>query len=513
MNGLLKVDDMLRTHARLSPNAIGARDLSRTMSFADWNARSHRLANALLGAGLEKGDRLAVLAYNRLEWADIYVAAAISGLVVVPINFRLTAVEIGYIIADADVSAIIVEDALAEMIDENLDRIGAAGSRLFVIGSSRAGFREYETFLSEASSAPPPSAVSVNDPWCMMYTSGTTGNPKGAVRNHRGMSIMALMTCVEFRLNRRDTALLVMPMCHANSLNFFTACLCAGAQASIFSRSSFDPELCLRTLRDGITFSSLVPTHYAMMLDAPRTQTVAGVEKLLVSSSTAFPETKRAIIEMFPNSGLFELYGSTEAGWVTTLLPEEQFDHLGTVGREAIGSRPIRLLDDDGNEVPDGEPGELFSSSPYQFVGYWNLPDKTAEAFRGDYLSVGDIAVRDCDGFIRLIDRKKNLIVSGGENIYPAEIEQVLIGHPDIREVAVIGRPDRKWSETVVACIVPKPGVSPQPTAVVEWAKSRLAGYKRPREVIVLAPDEMPRNATGKIMHRKLRDMFQSRLE
>ena len=207
----------------------------------------------------------------------------------------------------------------------------------------------------------------------------------------------------------------------------------------------------------GITFSSLVPTHYAMLQDVPRPEGVTNVEKLLVSSATAFAETKQAILEMFPRSGLYELYGSTEAGWVTMLHPDEQFDHLGTVGREVVGSAPIRMLDDQGNEVPDGEPGELFSCSPYQFDGYWNLPEKTAEALRGDYLSVGDVAVREPDGFIRLIDRKKNLIVSGGENIYPSEVEQVLSNHPGVREVAVIGVSDPKWSERVVACVVSAP--------------------------------------------------------
>ena len=191
-----------------------------------------------------------------------------------------------------------------------------------------------------------------------------------------------------------------------------------------------------------MNFSSLVPTHYTMILEVTSTRRdLRSVEKLVISPAAAFAATERAFMEMFPNSGLYELYGSTEAGWVTTLRPEEQFDHLGTGGREVVGSAPIRLLDDDGNEVPDGEPGELYSSNPYRFQGYWNLPKQTADAFRGDCLSVGDIAFRDADGYIRLLDRKKTMIVSGGENIYPAEVEHFLSGHPDIREVAVVGVP------------------------------------------------------------------------
>jgi fatty-acyl-CoA synthase len=231
----------------------------------------------------------------------------------------------------------------------------------------------------------------------------------------------------------------------------------------------------------------------------------------MISSAPALADTKRAIMEMFPNSGLFELYGSTEAGWVTMLHPHEQFEKLGSVGREVVGSQPIRLLDDEGLEVPDGQPGELFSCSPYCFDGYWKNPEKTAEVLRGDYLTVGDIALRDEDGFIRLIDRKKNLIISGGENIYPSEVETVLGAHPAVRDVAVVGRPDPKWGESVQAAVVLRRGKTLDEAALIAWAKDRLAGYKRPREIVFLAPEEMPRNATGKILHRELRDLLAKR--
>ena len=358
--------------------------------------------------------------------------------------------------------------------------------------------------------------VAADDAWCLMYTSGTTGKPKGAIRSHRGMAMLALMTEVELGVNRDDDALLVMPMCHANSLNFFTAFLYCGATVTIFSRKSFDPALCLTTFSEtGATFTSLVPTHYSLMLDVPPAERSKGdfgrVEKLMISSAPATVETKRAVMEMFPNSGLFELYGSTEAGWVTFLRPDEQLDHLGTVGREVVGSAPIKFLDDDGNEVPDGEPGELFSCGPYCFDGYWNLPEATAEAFRGDYLSVGDIALRDEEGFIRLIDRKKNVIISGGENIYPSEVEAVLASHPGVQDAAVVGVPDPKWGELVTAAVVRRPGQELSETDLVDWARQRLAGYKRPRSVVFLGSDDMPRNATGKILHRELRAIVSER--
>ncbi len=509
--GLLHAGQVLEAHARLRPDAVGARDLERSLTYAAWSSRSRKLANGLQGLGLAKGDRVAVLAYNRVEWAEIYIAAALAGLVAVPINFRLTAVEASYIVQDSGSAAIIVEDALLDVIEQARDEGGLPDIPLIMIGDgARSGFLNYETLIDGAPGAAPSAVVTPDDPWCLMYTSGTTGNPKGAIRGHRGMAMLALMTDVEFRLHRGDNTLLVMPMCHANSLNFFSACVYAGAEMTIFSRASFDAELCLQTLNKGVTFSSLVPTHYSMMLDVPKARRpdTTSIEKLLVSSAPAFTETKRQIIEMFPNSGLYELYGSTEQGWATMLHPHEQFDHLGTVGREVIGSAPIRLLDDNGDEVPDGEAGELFSCSPYQFDGYWNLPEKTAEAMRGQYLSVGDVALRDPDGFIRLIDRKKNLIISGGENVYPSEVEQALITHPDVRDVAVIGVKDAKWSERVVAAVVLTPDATSDASSLMEWSRGHLAGFKRPREIVFLKPDQMPRNATGKILHRHLREML-----
>ena len=507
---LFNAGQMLSAHAQLRPDAPGAADLERSLSFSSWNKRACRLANALLGLGLTKGDRVAVFAYNRLEWAEIYAAVAKAGLIAVPINFRLTANELAFIATDAQVQALIFETALSDVIAEAIPDLHLPERRMIQIdGQSSGSIQSYEDLIANASAIEPDVIVLPDDPWCLMYTSGTTGNPKGAIRSHRGMAMLALMTEVEFRLHRRDCALLVMPMCHANSLNFFTAFLFCGAAIRIFSRTSFDPRLCLEALGQA-TFSSLVPTHYSMMLevDANKRGDVASVEKLLVSSAPAFTDTKRAIMEMFPNSGLYELYGSTEQGWATMLHPEEQFDHLGTVGREVVGSAPIRLLDDEGNEVPDGEAGELFSCSPYQFDGYWNLPDKTAEAMRGRYLSVGDVALRDFDGFIRLIDRKKNLIISGGENVYPSEVEQALIAHPDVRDVAVVGVSDAKWSERVVAAVVLTKGAVMDARSLIDWSRGRLAGYKCPREITFLKPDQMPRNATGKILHRRLREML-----
>jgi fatty-acyl-CoA synthase len=513
MRYLPNVGEVLSFNAHVFPDKIGARDLTRAMTFRLWNERACRLANALSGLGLSKGDRIAVLAYNCVEWVEIYAGAAKAGLVVVPINFRLVGPEIRYIVDNCEAAALIVQDELLgaiETVRADLS-IKATNYIWFGTGKCAAGFRAYEDLIGAASDRQPDVSVDPADTWALMYTSGTTGKPKGAIRGHRASAHLSLITDVEMGFGRDDTAYLVMPMCHANSLFFFGSFLFCGATCAIYSRKSFDPEHFLRSLSEiGATFSSLVPTHYIMMLGLPAAVRdrckVDRITKLLVSSAPARRDTKVAIMEYFRNSGLFELYGSTEAGWVTMLHPEEQFSKLGSVGRECAGSAPIKILDPHGREVPDGEPGELFSNNPYTFDGYWRLPDKTKEAFRGEYCSVGDMARRDEDGYIFLVDRKSNMIISGGENVYPSEVENMLGGNPKVREVAVVGLPDEKWGERVHAVIILAPGAAATEQELLVWCSDKIAGYKRPRSISFIEDHEMPRTATGKIQHRLLRN-------
>jgi fatty-acyl-CoA synthase len=517
MSHLLSVSDVIAAHARLQPNQLGTRDSKRTLSFAAWNARASQLANGLLALGLAKGDRVALLAYNCVEWMEIYVAIARAGLVAVPINFRLTGPEIAYIVAHSEARAMIVQDDLREQVDAIRGQLSLDARRLIHFGAATpSGWQGYEALIGSAPATAPAVSVRPEDPFALMYTSGTTGKPKGAVRNHEGNALIALATALEFGFSKSDTALLVMPMCHANSLYFGLTFMYAGAPVVVDDHKSFDPEALIGTLaREKVTFTSLVPTHYIMMLGLPDAvkakYDVSAVDKLLISSAPARKDTKLAIMAYFKNSRLFELYGSSEAGWVTLLRPDEQIERLGSVGREWAGSGAIKILDPDGNEVPDGDVGELYSRTAYVFDGYWKNPEKTAEAFRGQWCSVGDMARRDADGYIHLVDRKSNMIISGGENIYPSEVEAVLGSHPLVKDVAVIGVPHEKWGEAVLAVVVlhdHSQATKANEAQIVDFTKDKLAGYKRPRKIVFMPDAEMPRTATGKILHRTLRDKF-----
>ncbi len=540
MGALLTLSEMVATHARLQPQRIAARDSRRTHTWAQWDERASRLANALRGLGLQPGDRVALLAYNTLEWLEIYTALARAGLVAVPLNFRLRGPEVAYIVEHCEAQAMIVQDDLLGIVEPLRGELPVPAGRFVRLGAgagAREGWLDYEALLAGADASAPAVTVKPADLFALMYTSGTTGRPKGAMRSHEGNALLALVTALEFGLTRDDHGLLVMPLCHANSLYFLLTFTMLGATITVDDRRSFDPEALLALLsRERITFTSLVPTHYIMMLDLPTEvkarYDLAAVGKLLISSAPARRETKLAIHELFPNGRLFELYGSTEAGWVTVLRPDEQLTHLGSVGREWAGSGAIRLLDAEGREVPDGEVGELHSRTAYVFDGYWKNPDKTAEAFHwppglgpaepaprggegsrgtreafnGAWCSVGDMARRDEQGYIYLVDRKSNMIISGGENIYPSEVESVLAAHPAVQDVAVVGLPDAKWGEAVCAVVVPRPGTTVDEATLIDWCRERMAGYKRPRSVRVVSEGELPRTATGKIQHRALRD-------
>ena len=512
MGRLLNAGAALTRNASVMPDKVGVRDLDRSLTFREWNRRACLLANALVGLGLGKGDRVAVLGYNCIEWMEIYAALSKAGLVAVPLNFRLVGREIRYLLEDSGATALIVQDALTGPIEEIRSDLAIPGGRYVLFGgAARAGYLDYEALIGGAADREPDGHRDENDTALFLYTSGTTGSPKGAMRSHRAEALHSLVCALGFGFTPADVGLLVMPLCHANSLWFGQTITGLGGTAVIYNRPSFDPELLLRLFaEERVSFASLVPTHYIMTLGlSPATlerYDVSGVRSLLISSAPARLDIKQAILDHFRSTGLFEAYGSTEAGWVTVLRPEEQFEKLGSIGRECPGTNAIRLLGEDGAEVATGEVGELYFDTPATFQGYWNLPEKTAASFRDGWCTVGDMARRDEDGYYHLADRRANLIISGGENVYPSEVENMLGAHPAIKDVAVVGLAHPVWGETVHAVVVLHEGARLEGDELLAFASVRMAGYKRPRSVAFIAETEMPRTATGKILHRVLRE-------
>jgi acyl-CoA synthetase (AMP-forming)/AMP-acid ligase II len=519
MSRWLHIGDVLRVNARLYPDKEGAADLYRSLSFAQFNARCNALANALLERGLKKGDRIAMIAYNSLEWLEFYGACAKGSFVAVPIMFRLTPAEYTYIINNAECSAFIVEKPFVEGVDsakDNLEIISADRYYYLGAGATPAGYTRLEDLFAAGAIDEPPVTVSHEDTWIIMYTSGTTGRPKGVVRTHESLIAQYLANLAALELTAADRGLSVMPMCHINSVFYSFVFIYTGGTALVYNSGSFDPVHMIKTLSEmKVTFTSLVPTHLIMILDLPdeikSKYNVDCVKKLMVSSAPVRRDTKIDIMGYFKNSQLYEAYGSTEAGLVTLLKPHEQFEKPGSIGREIAGTDVIKLLDEDGKEVGVKQVGELYSRTPMVFSEYWKNPEQTKAAFVGEYFSAGDMAYRDEQGYYYLVDRKKNMIITGGENVYPSEVENCIGGHPTVKDVAVIGVPDVKWGESVTAVVILHQRHQPSPELakeIVEYTKGKIAGFKRPKNLKFIAETDMPRTGTGKILHRVLRERY-----
>jgi len=513
----MNLGQILKVNAKKFPNTVALKDRKRSFTYPEVNRRVNKLAHSLVSLGLNKGDKVAVLLENSIEIIEVYLATAKTGLVIVPINFRLIGPEVEYIANNSDAQAFIVHGEFTRTVDAikpNLKNIGP--DNYLVVGERREGYREYEEFIQGAPESEPEAKVAPKDAWILIYTSGTTGKPKGVVRSHESHIAFYLINGVDFGFNEHDVCLNIMPLCHINSTFFTFTFTYIGGTAYIHPARSFKAKEILEIIeREKITFISLIPTHYSLILNVPeeaRTRDVSSIRKLLCSSAPVRKDTKLAIMEFFPGVELYEAYGSTEAGIVTILKPEDQMRKLGSIGFESLGTDFVKILDEGGNEVGVGEIGELYSRGPMLFDEYYKLPEKTAASFRGEWFSAGDMARRDEDGFYQIVDRKDNLIITGGEHVYPSEVEKVIGSHPGVFDVAIIGLPHEKWGEAVTAFVIPKdPDDPPTEEEVIAFCRDKMAGYKQPKAVHFISQQEMPRTGSGKILHRALRERVTSK--
>jgi acyl-CoA synthetase (AMP-forming)/AMP-acid ligase II len=494
----------IREFARASPATVAVKDGDRTLTFAAVDERSSRFATLLRVAGFEAGQRLGVLSRNRLEFVELAAGAAKAGVQLVPLNPRGAASEHADLLARSGARGLVADDALLDHLPESAESLDL----LLTMGGTGIG-RDYETVLAESRAVDPMVEVDEREPFVVQYTSGTTGAPKGALISHRSRVLTMYGCAVDYGYGPGRRTVAVAPMALGAGFAFGYVGAFMGGQISMLGQ--WDPEALLRMIEtDRIETIFLVPTHAVglrqVLEGGGHRYDLSSLRTLYFDAAPLPPALKEWVIDAFPGVGVHEVYGSTEAGIVTGLRPPDALRKVGTVGHPWFMTEVV-LLDDDGNPVPAGEQGELFGRSPFNMNGYLDDPEATAAALHPDgFLTSGDLATCDDEGFIRIVDRKKDMVISGGQNIYPREIENELYRCPGVLEVAVVGLPDETWGERLAAFVVTDPGVQVEVAELEERLRGRLAGFKTPRSWHLVR--ELPRNANGKILKRALREQF-----
>jgi O-succinylbenzoate-CoA ligase len=502
---------LLAKRALLSPNLDGLVEVERERRFtyAGLNARSNRTANALRGLGVRKGDRVALLLMNGVEFTGAFFAIAKIGAVVVPLNWRLVADELAFILDDSGATVLIYDEEFRDVVG-NLHARGAdamAVRHWVRVGETQPADEfavAYADIQADASSDEPPIDAGEDDNVYIMYTSGTTGRPKGVVHTHDSVLWACFTVALTADVRYRDRYAIVLPLFHVGALTPLVSNVQRG-MTSILMRA-FDPVRLYETIAaERVSVLLAVPAMLNVMLQVPDLGKYdCSSLRWVMSGAAPVPVT---IIESYAKRGIeiHQVYGLTEScGPACLISPEDAIAKAGSTGKPFMFT-DVRIVDDAGHDVPPGTPGEVLVRGRHVMKGYWNRPEATAETIRDGWLHTGDVATVDAEGFVFINDRKKDMIISGGENIYPAEIENVILAHPKVREVAVIGQTSAKWGESPLAIVV-KADPSLTDADVVEWTRGRLAGYKRPRTVRFI--DEIPRNPAGKILKRVLREQF-----
>ncbi|AEI63429.1 acyl-CoA synthetase [Corallococcus macrosporus] len=495
------VHDWLARRAALAPERIALIDANhgeRRISFREWNEAASRTAAFLHhGLGVGRGDRVAVLAYNCVEFLDLFFACAKLGAILQPLNWRLSASELGGLLADAAPSVLVFGPEFRAQVEAVRPDVSFVRHWLSLAapGQGERAFSERDT---QTELSLPPLELEEDAPWVLCYTGGSTGLPKAAVLTHRSITANAVNTVMGWGLTANDVAILNAPLFHAGGLSVFTAPLVYVGGASVVCRS-FDVEGVFDLVQRGVVSLVFgVPTMFIEMQRHPRFDAVdLSRLKLVISGGAPCPGP---VFERFFARGVdFKTgYGLTEAGPNNFWLPPEDVRRKpGAVGVPLFHVE-ARI---DGERQP-GDVGELLLRGPHLCAGYWRRSEDTARTFAGGWLHTGDLATRDAEGCFRIVGRSKDLIISGGENIYPSEVESVLAGHPDVAEVAVIGVPDPKWGETPRALVVPRPDTAPSSEALLAFCEGRLARYKTPKSVRFI--DVLPRTSAGKVDRRAL---------
>jgi acyl-CoA synthetase (AMP-forming)/AMP-acid ligase II len=515
------IHETLDRARRLYPAKVAVVDGDQRFTYAELADRVDRLAGALAASGVQPGARAGVVMHNRHEYMETYFAAERAGAVLVPLNQRLAPPEISFILQDAGATHLILDAAHLSLYEHCRDQLPDLRT-VFVVDGAASGSPANATLVDYeqaiASAAPlrqPARDWQPDDMVQLYYTSGTTGRPKGVMLTQQNVMANAMHAIMNMHFNEQDTWIHATPMFHlADAWSCWTFAW-VGAR-HVFLRE-FTPQAYLGLMQqERVTASILVPTMINAVINDPRVREFdVSAWRLLAFGASPMPVDRlRVAMETFPDVTFMQLYGMTETAPFATRIvydretvtgPPEKQRRLASCGREIPGVQ-VRVVREDGGEIAPGEIGEIVMRGPNIMAGYWNQPDASAETLRGGWMHSGDMATVDEDGYIYIVDRKKDMIISGGENIYSTEVENAVYQHPAVLEAAVIGIPDPHWGERVHAVVVLKEGHSLEAQELTDFCRQHIAGYKVPRSVEIV--DALPKTGSGKIQKSAIRERY-----
>ncbi|CAM5529801.1 class I adenylate-forming enzyme family protein [Eoetvoesiella caeni] len=518
--------DVLRFHARHRPDKPAFETAGgASVTFGQFNSRVNRLCSALGQWGLRKGDRVAVLSRNRPEYVEVFGVAK-AGLVAVPLNWRLAEAELVKLLAHSAPQVLIVDETYKEVAERlrsllpdlrHFVLLGPEGAgREYVPGSEDSGWTGYEDLLRQAADDEPEALVAPGDALCLVYTSGTTGAPKGVTLTHRGLldNCNASATDV-MALTEDDYSLAVLPLFHVGGM-WYHLFPCFAAGCTTLLMAEFEPGALLRELQARkVTNVHVVPTMINAMLNHPLAATadLSHLRLIFYAASSMPAELLRRAMQCFSRSGFVQSYGSTEAGMVTVLSVADHLraskpagEHLLSSCGRVLKERRVRIVDDAGTELGVGEIGAISSYCPGVMAGYWHDADATAKVLQDGWLDTGDLGYLDGEGYLYLVDRKNDMVVTGGENVYPSEVEACFYQDPAVLEAAVFGVADPRWVERVVAAVVLRPGFEADEQALMQRIRSHLAAYKCPKNIFFTT--DLPKSGAGKVLRKELRKKY-----